>query len=120
MTLENLLETTDFGRLIFSFSSRFDRLRPDIGANWRFSDTLMAGIFYDLAPHLVHHSIKLFGLPISVNCNIYFDRDNAIVDDHFEITLYYDNGFKAFLGAEMLERNPKPRLELVGVNQTYF
>lgn len=118
MTLEDLLTKKDFGRLI-SFSTRFDRLRPEVGENWRFKETDMAGIFYDLAPHLVHHVVKLFGLPKYVTNNLYFDRDGAIVDDHFEMTLEYDNGFKAFLGAEMLERNPKPRLELVGLNGTY-
>lgn len=118
ITLEELIETKDFGRLI-SFSTRFDRLRTEIGENWRFKDSDMAGIFYDLAPHLVHHAVKLFGLPKTVTNKLYYDRDNAIVDDHFEMRLDYEGGFSAFIGAEMLERNPKPRLELVGLNGTY-
>lgn len=118
VTLEELLKTKDFGKLV-SFQSRFDRFRTDIGENWRFKETDMAGIFYDLAPHLVHHAVKLFGMPKTVTNKLYYDRTGAIVDDHFEMRLDYDNGFSAFLGAEMLERNPKPRLELVGLNGTY-
>lgn len=118
ITLEELMKNKDFGRLI-SFTTRFDRLRTEIGENWRFKEADMAGIFYDLAPHLVHHSVKLFGLPKMVTNKLYHDRDGAIVDDHFEMRLDYENGLSAFLGAEMLERNPKPRLELVGLNGTY-
>lgn len=118
MTAKKIVEEGLLGRII-SFKTRFDRLRPEIGVNWRFRDTTMAGIFYDLAPHLVHHAIDLFGMPNAVYNELFFDRDNSLVDDHFELTMHYDNGFKAFLGAEMLERNPLPRIEIVGVNNTY-
>lgn len=118
LTLKELRNKVDFGKLV-SFQARFDRLRPEIGENWRFKPTDMAGIFYDLAPHLVHHSIDLFGLPNSVYCNIFSDRIDSVVDDHFEMTLFYDNGFTAKLGAEMLERDPLPKIQLVGTNYTY-
>jgi scyllo-inositol 2-dehydrogenase (NADP+) len=79
----------------------------------------MAGIYYDLAPHLVHHALHLFGLPESVENNIYFDRENSIVDDHFEMILHYKDGFKAFIGAEMLQRDLVPKIKLIGTNKTY-
>lgn len=117
-TLVNLMKTRDFGKLV-SFTARFDRIRPSLGENWRFKDTHMAGIYYDLAPHLVHHAIALFGMPESVENNIYFDRENSLVDDHFEMILNYKDGFKAFIGAEMLQRDLVPKIKLIGTNKTY-
>ncbi|WP_162140154.1 Gfo/Idh/MocA family oxidoreductase [Haploplasma axanthum] len=118
ITLKEILNKKDFGRLV-SFNTRFDQYNPSVSNNWRFSETDMAGIFYDLAPHLVHHAVDLFGLPRAVYNKLYFDKDGSIVDDHFEMILSYDNGFKAFIGAEMLEREPKPRLMVTGTNSTY-
>lgn len=116
-TAKKVIESKQLGTLV-SFTTRFDRLIPDIGPNWRFKNTLMAGIFYDLAPHLVHHALDLFGMPNAVYNNLFYDR-KSIVDDHFEMIMYYDNDFKVYLGAEMLERNPLPRIELVGSEKTY-
>lgn len=118
LTLKELLGNTEFGKPV-SFQARFDRLRADIGPNWRFKKTDMAGIFYDLAPHLVHHAIDLFGLPNSVFNTLHHDRTGAIVDDHFEMILFYDNGFTARLGAEVLERDHKPKIQYVGELATY-
>lgn len=118
LTLKELMANEDFGRLI-QFDARFDRLKPNIGENWRFKKEDMAGIFYDLAPHLVHHSIDLFGMPKSVTNHLYYDRDGAIVDDHFEMILNYENGFKSRLGALMLEREAIPKIKLEGTLKTY-
>lgn len=118
ITTKEIIASNKLGKLV-SFTTRFDRLRPEIGENWRFKKTKMAGIFYDLAPHLVHHVIDLFGYPKKVSCNITFDRSNSIVDDHFEMALYYEDGFIATLGAEMLEREPLARIKVVGEDRTY-
>ncbi len=117
LTLKRLMKTKDFGHIV-SFSTRFDRFVPQIGENWRFKPVDMAGIFYDLAPHLVHHAVDLFGLPNYVMNTLFDDRENTEVDDHFEMALYYDT-HTCFLGAQMLEREPKPRLELIGTKATY-
>lgn len=119
ITAKELLETKDFGKLL-SFSTRFDRYLPEVSENWRFKKTDMAGIFYDLAPHLVHHCLDLFGMPKMVENKLFYDREKALVDDHFEMCLTYDDGFVCYLGAEMLERNPKPRIEIIGTNKSYF
>lgn len=118
LTLKKLLNEKEFGNSV-SFEARFDRLRPEIGENWRFKKTDMAGIFYDLAPHLVHHAIDLFGLPNKVSNHIFFDRKGSIVDDHFEMTLIYESGFYARLGAVMLERDPLPKIAFHGEKASY-
>ena len=117
LTLKRLMKKEDFGNIV-SFSTRFDRYIPSIGTNWRFKPVDMAGIFYDLAPHLVHHAIDLFGLPNYVSNTLFDDRENTSVDDHFEMALYYDT-HTCFLGAQVLDRDPKPRIELIGSKKTY-
>lgn len=118
LTLHQLLKDKDFGDII-SYESRFDQYRPEIGSNWRFKKVDMAGNFYDLAPHLVHHAISLFGLPQKVYNKLFYDRKGSSVDDHFEMVLYYENGPRCCLGAEMLDRAPKPRQKLVGTKASY-
>lgn len=117
ITIKELLKTHDFGKLV-SFKSRFDTYDPMVKNAWRDKDTLMAGGFYDLAPHLVHHAIELFGLPNELSCDLFLDRENALVDDHFELTLFYNN-FTCFLGADKLTRFPGPRFEIIGTKASY-
>jgi len=117
MTIKRLLKTKDFGQIV-SFTARFDRYAPEISDNWRFKDTHMSGIYYDLAPHLVHDAVELFGLPNLVFNTLYDDREKTKVDDHFEMVLYYDT-MTVFLGSQMLERDPKPRFEIIGTKAGY-
>lgn len=117
LTAQQLIKDQKLGKLI-SFTTRFDRYVPNIGENWRFKAVDMAGIYYDLAPHLVHHAVSLFGLPSSVNNKIFKEREGSLVDDHFEMVMYYPE-VTCFIGAQMLDRNPKPRIELVGTLATY-
>lgn len=117
LTLKRLMKSHDFGNIV-SFSTRFDRYEPEIGDNWRTKLVDMAGVYNDLAPHLVHHAIELFGLPNFVSNTLFDDREHTEVDDHFEMALYYDT-HTCFLGAQVLDRDPKPRFELIGSKATY-
>lgn len=119
LTIKELLKTEDFGKLI-SFKSRFNRFSPSIRDNWRSTKVEMAGLYYDLAPHLVHHAVELFGLPKSVYTKLYIDREESIVDDHFEIILNYETGLTCYLSGEVLERNVEPRFEIKGTIASYI
>lgn len=68
---------------------------------------------------MVHHAVRLFGLPKSVSNSLFYERENAIADDHFEMILKYDESFNVLLGSKQLERSIKPKLEVVGLNGTY-
>ena len=117
LTVQKVLKEKDFGKIV-SYSTRFDQYKPNIGENWRFKKVYMAGDFYDLAPHLVHHVVSLFGLPKRIYNQVFYDREGSSVDDHFEMILYYDDK-TAYIGAEMLDRDPKPRQMVVGTKATY-
>lgn len=118
LTVQEVIAREQVGRIL-EFHSRFDRYRPELKNNaWREKPGVMAGVFYDLAPHLVHHAVMLFGLPQAVFGDIRAVRDHAIVDDRFEITLFYPQ-MRAYLGADIFARNPAPKLKIVGTDATY-
>ncbi|MFX8871864.1 Gfo/Idh/MocA family oxidoreductase, partial [Acinetobacter baumannii] len=48
-----------------------------------------AGIVKDLGPHLIDQALFLFGLPLSVFADVRITREVSVVDDYFEILLYY-------------------------------
>lgn len=118
LTVEEMIKSKKLGKLV-SFEARFDVFNNENMSNWRYKDSVMKGAFYDLAPHLVHHAVRLFGLPKSVSNNLFYERENAIADDHFEMILKYDESFNVLLGSKQLERFIKPKLDVVGLNGTY-
>jgi scyllo-inositol 2-dehydrogenase (NADP+) len=117
LTVEKLIQEKPFGQII-AFHARFDRYVPNIKDNWRYKPGYMSGIFYDLAPHIVHHCVYLFGQPMAVFNRIHMDRPGSQTDDHFELMLIYQN-MTCYVGAEPYEREPMPKLKLVGTEATY-
>ena len=117
LTIKKLIKENGFGKIV-SFSSRFDQFDPVIGENWRFKKVDMGGLFYDLGPHVIHYAIDLFGMPKKVYSKLYKDREGMLVDDRFEITLYYDE-LTCYLGGQKLERDYKPKFQIVGTHATY-
>jgi scyllo-inositol 2-dehydrogenase (NADP+) len=79
----------------------------------------MSGVYFDLAPHLVHHAIYFFGMPKKVKNTLYKDRDQVEVDDHFEMDLYYED-FILHLGSELNNFDLKPRFYIKGTLFDYI
>jgi len=110
------------GRLgrIVRFESNYDRFRPHLKANaWRERTGPGTGVFMDLAPHLIDHALLLFGLPKAVTADIRKEREHAIVDDSFDLTLHYAGGLRALLRATMLAPVTRPRFILHGTGGAY-
>ncbi len=107
------------GRLV-RFESNYDRFRPQLKANaWRERSGPGSGILFDLAPHLIDHALVLFGLPEAVTADIRIERDHAVADDSFDLTLHYTGGLRAVLRATMLAAVTRPRFILHGTSGTY-
>lgn len=117
LTIASLLKEKDFGHLL-SFHTRFDRYVPIPKDNWRYQSGYMTGIYYDLAPHLIHHVLQLFGKPTAVFNQLFYDRPNAVAVDHFEMQLIYPTMI-CYLGAGIYARDPQPKMKLVGTHATY-
>jgi len=118
LTIHDLVNQNPFGRII-SMTARFDFYSPTVQDRWREKPGIMPGKFYDLAPHLIDHIIRLFGLPKSLQMKTYQDREGALVDDHFEMAMYYEQ-LTCYLGAGQLFRNPLPRFQIDGTQASYY
>ena len=112
MTLQQLVGDQTLGRLVY-LESHFDRFRPQVSENWRETASPGNGITYDLGSHLIDQVVLLFGKPSAIFADIQRQRTDAIADDYFDISLFYD-GFKARVTAGMMSQVPAPKFLLLG------
>jgi predicted dehydrogenase len=68
---------------------------------------------------LIDHALVLFGLPEAVTADIRTEREQAIVDDSFDLTLHYPGGLRALLRATMLAPVTRSRFILHGTRGAY-
>jgi scyllo-inositol 2-dehydrogenase (NADP+) len=111
-TLQKLVADNTLGDLVY-LESHFDRFRPQVSENWREKDVPGNGITFDLGSHLIDQVVLLFGKPESIFADIQKQRKNAISDDYFDISLFYEN-FKARVTAGVLVNVPTPKFLLLG------
>ncbi len=118
-TIKEILGKNLLGE-IHEFESHFDRYRPALKTNaWREDVGEGTGIFYDLGSHLIDQALYLFGLPKTITANIRLQRQDAKVDDYFDVRLDY--GFnKVILKASMLVREPGPRYMIHGTHGSFI
>lgn len=112
--IRQLVSAATLGRIV-RFETTYDRFRPQLkpGA-WRETARPGSGILFDIAPHLIDHALVLFGLPEAVTADVRAERENALADDAFDITLHYPNGMRAVLRSSILAAAPRPRFVLLG------
>ena len=111
-TLQKLVAENTLGRLVY-LESHFDRFRPQVSENWREKEVPGNGITFDLGSHLIDQVVLLFGKPKSIFADIQKQRENALADDYFDISLFYE-GFKARVTAGVLVNVPSPKFLLLG------
>jgi predicted dehydrogenase len=117
--LHQIVTSGQLGRVV-RFESNYDRFRPQLKANaWRERSGPGTGVLFDLAPHLIDHALVLFGLPEAVTADIRNERERAVTDDSFDLTLHYPGGLRAVLRATMLAAVTRPRFVLHGTNGAY-
>jgi len=117
--LRNLLAEWRLGRIV-RFETNYDRYRPKLKQNaWREEANPGAGILFDLAPHLIDHALVLFGVPEAITADVRIERDNAIVDDSFDIVFHYRAAMRAVLRSTMLAAAPRPRFVVYGTEGSF-
>ncbi len=117
--VQQLVASGRLGRLV-RFESNYDRFRPQLKANaWRERSGPGTGILLDLAPHLIDHALALFGLPEAITADIRVEREDAIADDSFDLTLRYAGSLRTLLRATMLAAVTRPRFILHGTKGAY-
>ncbi len=117
-TVQKVISSGVLGTLV-EFESRYDRFIHDQRENyWREQDVPGAGVLYDLGPHLIDQALQLFGRPKRIFADIRKQREDSLVDDYFDIVLYYDQ-LKVRLKAGNLVRELQPRFILHGTVGSY-
>jgi predicted dehydrogenase len=117
--IRKLAEEGTLGRIV-RFETSYDRYRPHLkpGA-WRETQRPGSGILFDIAPHLIDHALVLFGLPEAVTAEVRIERENAVADDAFDITLHYPNSLRAVLRSSILAAAPRPRFVVLGTQGSF-
>src|SRR5712664_748393 len=117
--IRQLVAAGTLGRIV-RFETAYDRYRPQLkpGA-WRETQRPGSGILFDIAPHLIDHALVLFGLPEAVTADVRIERENAVADDAFDITLHYPNSLRAVLRSSILAAAPRPRFVVLGTQGSF-
>jgi scyllo-inositol 2-dehydrogenase (NADP+) len=104
-TVKQIFESGVLGKLVEA-EFHFDRYNPNLSPKLhKESVNDGAGILKDLGPHLIDQAVSLFGFPKAVFADIRITRKNSLVDDYFDILLYYDD-FRVRLKAGFFVKEP--------------
>jgi scyllo-inositol 2-dehydrogenase (NADP+) len=118
-TVREICASRKLGRIV-RFETSYDRYRPNLkpGA-WRETVRAGSGILFDIAPHLIDHTLLLFGLPQAITADVRAEREGALADDAFDITLHYPNNLRAVLQSSILAAVPRPRFVVFGTGGSF-
>jgi scyllo-inositol 2-dehydrogenase (NADP+) len=117
-TVRNLIASEALGRIVL-YESHYDRYRLQLrpGA-WREQAGAGSGVWFDLGPHLIDQALALFGAPEAVSADVRIERDGAVVDDAFDVTLVYPR-LRVFLRGTMLASKLAPHFLIHGTKGSY-
>ncbi|GAB3891383.1 Gfo/Idh/MocA family oxidoreductase [Larkinella knui] len=88
LTIQQLLQEGPLGDVV-EYECRYDRYRPAILDSWKEKDPAGGGNLFNLGPHLIDQAIALFGLPEAVSADVRIVREGGILDDYFDVKLFY-------------------------------
>lgn len=112
-TVQKILKENVLGNIKL-FDSQILRWKPELGGKqWKIGANEGGGLLYDLGSHLIDQALTLFGLPTSVFADLGILRQGAVVDDYFELLLFYDN-FKVTLKSSLLANDQGHRFMIQG------
>src|SRR2546425_2049138 len=119
VTVRQLLSEGVLGRVV-QFEAHFDRFRPERKPlAWREQPLPGSGLWFDLGPHLLDQALVLFGIPQAISVDLRSEREGAVVDDAFDVTLHYPH-MRAILRASMLAASPGPAFTVHGTRGSFI
>lgn len=104
-TVKKVLSQQLLGRIVEA-EIHFDRYNTGLSAKKHKETSLPGtGVLYDLGSHLIDETLQLFGWPDAVFADIRTIRTVSIIDDYFELLLYY-NDKRVRLHSTVIAREP--------------
>lgn len=98
----------------------FERFNPNLSPkNHKETRNAGSGILKDLGPHIIDQALVLFGFPEYLFADIRSTRENSVVDDWFDITLFYKS-FRVRLKSSYFVREPLPSYILHGKKGSFL
>src|SRR5260370_21937468 len=85
---------------------------------WRERAEPGSGVFVDLGVDVIDQAIVLFGLPEAITAVIRVERDGAVADDAFDVTMHYPRT-RVLLRASMIALAPDVRYIVRGENGAF-
>jgi len=118
-TVNDILQKGVLGEIVEA-ELHFDRYNPNLSPKLH-KETLNpgAGILKDLGPHIIDQALVLFGFPESLFADIRITREHSVVDDWFDILLFYPD-FRVRLKAGFFVREPLPSYILHGKKGSFL
>ena len=118
-TVQKVVTEGAVGRVV-TYESHFDRFRPERKPSaWREAELPGSGVWFDIGPHLFDQALLLFGVPDAIRADIRTEREAALVDDAFDVTLHYANT-RALLRASMLAQPAGPTWIVHGTKGSFL
>ena len=118
-TVRRLVPGGALGRVV-AYEAHFDRFRLELKPSaWREQPGPGSGVWFDLGPHLLDQALLLFGIPEAIGADIRIEREGALVDDAFDVTLYYPR-MRAVLRASMLKAPLAPSFAVHGTQGSFI
>ncbi len=117
LTVQKIIRQNLLGRLV-EYEAHFDRYRNYIQDSWKESPEHQTGTLYNLGSHLIDQALVLFGMPEAVFADIRIMRTGGMVDDAFDLKLYYKD-VKVTLKAGYLVREPGPKFMVHGTEGSF-
>nr|WP_320057833.1 Gfo/Idh/MocA family oxidoreductase [uncultured Bacteroides sp.] len=78
-----------------------------------------AGILKDLGPHAIDQALYLFGMPQAVFADVRITRPTSLVDDYFDILLYYPS-FRVRVKGGYIVKEPLPAYIIHGTKGSFL
>ena len=118
-TVKKVLEEKYLGDIVEA-EIRFERYSPELSLKVRKEkDNLGTGILMDLGSHIIDQALQLFGLPEKIFADIRKTRESSIIDDYFDILLYYYDK-RVRLKASMFVKERTPAYVLHGKKGSFI
>lgn len=118
-TVRDIFDKNILGEMVEA-EIHFDRYNPNLSAkSHKETANPGAGILKDLGPHIIDQALCLFGFPENLFADIRITRANSVVDDWFDITLFYP-AFRVRLKASFFVREPLPSYIIHGKKGSFL